>query len=274
MEVDGMYENTPWERMVLVAPYVGAGALLVALVLYFILRRRDDDDALGARVIAEWLGATGASLATLGVLFTIGWRAAHDTYPYPFGRAALWTGGVALILAGIVTVVRVIPWRVAFLYGIATAATCAAIAIAAFSHSIIAEGQVTAMVVPVSFVFAAVLAVTLAAVRYRDTEYATVILGIAFTALSIFAAWKLPIVQFRDNGASTEYYPNIGSLYAVLAGVLAGLARAIGPAWWLVPGVVVAGAVGYIMQMWFGVAIAVLGVGLAIGLTEAVRIRN
>lgn len=268
MEIDGMYENTPWERLSLVAPWVGLGALLVALILLFMVRGRTDINAIGIRRIGWWLAPAGASLLKLGALFAIFWRPAHDTYPHAFGRMALLTGGGALIIGIVLALFKLIPWRAAILYGGATAASCAAAAISAFSHSIIAEGQVTAMVVPVGFVFALVLAIIISAVRYRDPIPRATILGITFLILAIFIAYKLPVVQFRDGGASSEIYPVTGSLYALLAGVFAGIVSRVGPTWWLAPAAILAAAAGYVTQVEFGVAIAALGLAIAIGIGE------
>lgn len=268
MEIDGMYENTPWERLSLVAPWVGLGALIAAAILLWILRRRTDEDAEGARHIAWWLAPAGASLATLGTLFTILWRPAHATYPYPFGRAALWTGGIALVIGIVAAALRIIPRHAALLYAGATAASCAAAAISAFSHSIIAEGQVTAMVVPVGMMFALVIAITIAAISYRKPAERAAILALTFAVLATFIALKLPIVQFRDGGASSEIYPNSGGLYAVIAGIVAGIASRVGPLWWLAPAVILSAAVGYVAQMWFGIAMALLGVVIALGIGE------
>src|SRR5689334_13032617 len=104
MEVDGMYENTPWERMSLWAPWIGAVVLLVAIIVYFIAKRREYDDpdgAYSAMHVARVVGAYSAAFCTLGVLFTIMWRPAHDVYPHAFGRAALAVGAGALVLAGL-----------------------------------------------------------------------------------------------------------------------------------------------------------------------------
>jgi len=171
-------------------------------------------------------------------------------------------------VASAIAALRLLPWRAAVLYGVSTAAACGAAAVSAFSHSIIAEGQVTAMVVPVAFVCAAVGAGIVSAIWYRDVVSRLIALGMSFAILAFAGAWKLPVVQFRDGGASTDIYPVTGSALALFAGVIAGLAPRIGPTWWIIPGLALAGAAGYVVQMWFGMAIAAVGVGLALGVDE------
>src|SRR5690606_5252447 len=86
--------NTPWENLALWAPWLGTLTILGAIALFIALKGRERKigyfpayyplSQLGSSLLA-----LGLSLTTLGVLFTIMWRPAHDTYPRAFGAAAI-----------------------------------------------------------------------------------------------------------------------------------------------------------------------------------------
>jgi hypothetical protein len=284
MEVDGMYENTPWERLALWAPWIGIAVVLAAIILAVIvamrLKRmraaadvsvptalsraasRAHQSALAGTpnlmLVAGMLTALGLSLATLGGLFTIMWRPAHDTYPTKFGTAAIWVAGASIVVALLVSVTKR-SWRWnAFTFGLLTASAAAAAAISAYSHSIIAEGQVTAMVLPIGYVVSAILATAIASFKYDDAVMHEAISVLVFIVFAFVATQKLPVVQFR---ADSSLYPVTGALYIVLLGRLARI--------WMFPaaaqflGAIVAIAIGYLLAQWYGIAIAFVGLSIS-----------
>src|SRR5258708_2504333 len=109
MDIDGMYENTPWERLALWAPWLGLGVVLAAIVLYRVAKGREAADSSGGgalRMIALMAGARGVALLTLGGLFVTQWRQAHDTYPRAFGRGAIGVAIGSVVLVLLVTLLR------------------------------------------------------------------------------------------------------------------------------------------------------------------------
>ena len=261
MDVDGMYENTPWERLALWAPWLGIGVVVVAIVLHAVARRREVTDASGsaaAQAVATIVGARGLALLMLGVLFVRRWRQAHDTYPHEFGRGAIGMAAAAMILALIVVLLRR-SWRVpAVSYALLTAAAATAVAISAFSHSIIAEGQVTAMVLPVGYVVCAILADLIASVKYRDAILYEGVALLTFLVLAFVTTQLLPVVQFRED---SSVYPVTGAFYIVALGRAARL-RVL-PSWAAAALGGGAIAIGYLMASWYGIAIAVLGLSIS-----------
>jgi hypothetical protein len=263
MEVDGMYENTPWEHIARWAPWLGLGVLLLAIVMYQLAKRRETaapDTGLAVELIAGMLGALGLSLATIGVLFCTMWRAAHATYPHHFGRTAV---GLAI---GVVVVALLVGllWRVwrteTAIYGMLTASVAITAAIAAFSHSIIAEGQVTAMALPVGYIVCAIGATAVASLMYRDAILYEAACVLTFIALAFVATRLLPVVQFRDD-TSGNTYPVTGAFYIVALGRIARM--------WVIPPAVKWGmliatiAIGYLLASWYGIAIAAVGLSIS-----------
>jgi hypothetical protein len=247
----------------LYAPWIGGVALIIAILVYFLARRREDEDwdgAIGGMHVARVGGAYAASFTTLGVLFTIMWRPMHDVYPHAFGRTALWVGGGALVLGGIVALTQASLRHAAIIYATLTASVCVAAAISAFSHSIIAEGQVTAMVLPLGYVAAALIAATLAAPFYRNALYYEAALVVLFAIFAYVASDKLPVVQFRED---SSVYPVTGGFFIVVLGRLARV-HAFPP----VAALIVAAtaiAIGYFTQWWYGIAIAAVGLSISAG---------
>ena len=271
MDVDGMYENTPWEHLALWAPWLGIAALALAIALYVIGKRSEASDPRGglAKVlVGERIGALALSFMTLGVLFTIMWRPAHDTYPYALGRAAI---GVAIGSVIVATIAELV-WRSArssiTVYGMLTASVAAAAAIAAFSHSIIAEGQVTAMVLPVSYIACALGAAIIASVKHRDAVFHEILGVVAFLALAFAASQLLPVVQFRDD---STYYPVTGGFYIVALGRLTRMSLL--PLWAKSSGAAATIAIGYLLASWYGIAIAVIGLSIS-GSLDPLRLPN
>lgn len=269
-----MYENTPWEHLALWGPWLGIGALLLALVLYRIARRSEAGNPHGGltkALIAERIGAIGLSLATLGVLFVIMWRPAHDTYPYAFGRAAIGVAVGSVIVAFLIGVLQRSLIGSAATYGMLTASAAAAAAISAFSHSIIAEGQVTAMVLPVGYVVCALGAAVIASVKSRDALLHEMIGLLSFLVLAALASWLLPVVQFREGGADSSTYPVYGGFYIVALGRIARLWLL--PPWAMWGGAVATIAIGYLVASWYGIAIAAIGLSIS-GALDPRRLPN
>jgi len=259
-----MYENTPWEHLSLWAPWLGAAAIVLALLLVFIARRRELDDPDNAFALAHagWLlGTYALSVITIGILFTIMWRPAHDTYPHAFGRAAVGVSIGAMLVSGALALIYRPIAHFAFIYGSLTAAVCAAAALSAFSTSIIAEGQVTAMVLPVGYAVAALFAAAIAIPFYRHEQRYEAALVIAFVVLAYFASDKLPVVQFRDDGSM--FAPVTGGVFIVVLGRLA-RARAL-PMLGIAIVSAAALATGYLLQWWYGVALAAVGLSISGG---------
>ncbi len=232
--------------------------------------------ALGSSFITEDLlplKALSATLATVGLPFVLLSQRAHEVHPYAFGRLFVWLAVIAVVLALIVGVVRDRHprWRWLPSYGMLTASTCLAVALAAFSHTIIAEGQVTAMVVPVAFLgasfVATIVSTTMLVAGYGSRSVRRACMATTLVGLSILLASQLPVVQFLDGGRGNAIYPIHGALYAFLAGLLAErLAEVVRPTWGLAPGVAIlaaAGIAGYMLQAWFGSAIGFLGANVA-----------
>jgi hypothetical protein len=270
MEVDGMYENTPWERIALYAPWIGLAVLTLAL-LYFIIGRvrargNDGEDNLyfaqASDAIARHLAALGAAMLSLGILFVKFWRAAHDTYPTGFGDAAIRLIVVALAIGVVLTLL----WRrflwVHATYAMLTAAAAAAAAVSAFSHTIIAEGQVTAMVLPLGYVMCAVLAAIVSGVAFqmgmRNLDLYDLLNLVVFLGGVWFMSQKLPVVQFH---ADSSLYPVTGSMFVVAAGRLARLGGL--PRWAPYPIALAAIGLGYLLGYWYGVAIAAVGFSIS-----------
>lgn len=258
-----MYQNTPWENLALWAPWLGVAAIVGAIALLVALIARERSHGAFAsyyplsQVAASAL-ALGASLIVLGTLFTILWRPAHDTYPHPFGAAAIKVAIGSAVVALIIGLVKR-NWRwEALTFGALTASVAAAAAISAYSHSIIAEGQVTAMVLPVSFVVCALLANIIASVKYQDAVMYEGISVAAFLVLAFIAANKLPVVQFR---ADSSLYPVTGAFYIVMLGRLA-RTWAI-PTWFSIGAGIAAIGIGYMFAHWYGLAIAAVGLSIS-----------
>jgi hypothetical protein len=278
MEVDGMYENTPWEHLARYAPWIGI-AILVAALLYFMLGRAKargmdgDDGSLFQEAtdsIARNLAALGGAALSLGILFVAFWRAAHDTYPTVFGGAAIRLMVVALGIGGILTML----WRRFVMahatYALVTATAAAAAAVAAYSHTIIAEGQVTAMVLPVGYVVCAIVAALVAGVAYqvgvRNPDLYDVLSVGVFVVCAWFISDKLPVVQFA---ADSSLYPVTGGVFIV--GV-ARIARVSALPWWM--GVVIGAAavvLGYLFGHWYGITLAAVGLSISGGLDRLRR---
>lgn len=258
-----MYENTAWEQIALWAPWLGIGALLVAIILYQLAKHRTTADPkiqLSAQLITGTLAALGLSLATIGVLFSVMWRPAHATYPHAFGRAAVGTAigaALAALLIGLL-------WRSwlaqALAYGMLTSSVAAAAAIAAFSHSIIAEGQVTAMVLPVGYILCAIGAIIVASVMYRNAMLHEALCVFAFIVLAWVATRLLPVVQFRDDSTGSVY-PVTGAFYIVALGRIARVW--VLPAWMRGGLAISTIAIGYLLASWYGIAIAVVGFSIS-----------
>ncbi|HXC25409.1 MAG TPA: hypothetical protein VNU46_05790 [Gemmatimonadaceae bacterium] len=259
-----MYENTPWEHLALWGPWLGIGAFLLALILYRVAKRSeagDPDGGLTKSLVAERIGTLGLSLATLGVLFVIMWRPAHDTYPRAFGWAAIEVAVGSVVIALVVGFLRRSLLDSAITYGMLTASVAAAAAISAFSHSIIAEGQVTAMVLPVGYVVGALGAAVIASIKSRDAIPHEILGFISFLVLAAVASWLLPVVQFREGGADSSTYPVYGGFYIVALGRLSRLWLL--PVWAMWGGAVATIAIGYLVASWYGIAIAAIGLSIS-----------
>lgn len=263
MEVDGMYQNTPWENLALWAPWIGAGAIICAIVMLIILRQRSARSDFFSEYyplsqISSATLAIGMCLLVVGILFTILWRPAHDAYPHAFGATSF---TIAIITGTIGAVVGMIvkrwKWE-AFLFGGLTASVCGAAAISAYSKSIIAEGQVTAMVLPIGFAVAALLSNLIASIKYRDgVLYEAISTGV-FLALALFFAHKLPVVQFRED---SSLYPVTGAFYIVALGRLSRVWLL--PWWYSIGAGLAAIGIGYMLAHWYGLAIAAVGISVA-----------
>jgi len=214
--------------------------------------------------------ALTAALVTVGLVFALQWERVHDSYPAAFG----WVVAVVGIAAGLLAVVLGLArrhdarqrWLVS--YGTLTATTCAAVAVAALSHTIIGEGQVSAMLVAPGLLCCALAAsaVDVALARASDVvrracSFGTLIICVAFLS------WRLPVVQFSDPARSDALYAVHGSAYAFLAGVAAYVFASRmrqRPS----KGVVLAlmALAGYPLQGWFGVVIVTVGISVAVAL--------
>ena len=272
-----MYENTPWERLALYAPWIGLAILVVAFLYFTIGRARasrvDPDGELDFQRatdgIARNLAALGGSLLSLGLLFVVYWRQAHDTYPTIFGGAALRLIVVAFAIGGILTMM----WRrflaVNATYALVTAAAAAAAAISAYSHTIIAEGQVTAMVLPVGYVLCAIVAALVSGIAYQYGARHPDLYDVISVGVFIVCAWimseLLPVVQFPVVRFAVDptLYPQIGGLFIVSTGRIARVAPL--PWWMRVIIGIAAITLGYLFAYWFGIAIAALGLSISGG---------
>ena len=273
MEVDGMYENTPWERLALYAPWIGLAIILAAFVYFTIGRARGgqmarEGDPLFQELsdgIARNLAALGGALLSLGLLFVAYWRAAHDTYPTIFGGAAIRLIVVAFAIGGILTMM----WRrfltVNATYALVTAAAAAAAAVSAYSHTIIAEGQVTAMVLPVGYVVCAIVAALVSGIAFQYGMRNPDLYDVTSVGVFVLCAWfmseRLPVVQFA---ADSSLYPVTGGLFIVATGRIARVA----PLPWWMRALIAAAAVtlGYLFGHWYGIALAAVGLSISGGL--------
>lgn len=221
-------------------------------------------------------GALAAALGTVGLPFGILWPQAHAAYPHAFGRVMALVGiavGVQAMIVG--TARRNDPrWRWVRASGLPTAATCAAVAIAALSRHIIAEGQVTAMLAAVGYLLAGVVASLVETATFAAGVRSAVLRRAAAVAalIGIAAAltWRFPVVQFFDRLQADAMHPVHGGLYAYLAGIVSGLFATTIRDRWGVPAVTVALLfaiiVGYLAQSWFGAAVTMTGLGVALAL--------
>jgi hypothetical protein len=143
-----------------------------------------------------------------------------------------------------------------------TAAAAAAAAVSAFSHTIIAEGQVTAMVLPLGYVMCAVLAAIVSGVAFqmgmRNLDLYDLLNLVVFLGGVWFMSQKLPVVQFH---ADSSLYPVTGSMFVVAAGRLARLGGL--PRWAPYPIALAAIGLGYLLGYWYGVAIAAVGFSIS-----------
>jgi hypothetical protein len=139
-----------------------------------------------------------------------------------------------------------------------TASAATAAALSAFSHSIIAEGQVTAMVLPVGYIVNALGAALIASIKHRDALLHEAIGVVAFLGLAYWASQVLPVVQFRDD---STVYPATGAFYIVALGRLSRVWLL--PPWAMWGGGAATIAIGYLLAAWYGVAIAVVGLSIS-----------
>lgn len=279
MTEPALYENTPWERLGPTAVGLGIAGLAVSAAL----RRAVARDADGSQAVEDLapLRALSAALVTVGLPFALLWERAHETYPHAFGRVVALVGVALGVQALGLGAARYHDrrWRWAVSYGLLTATTCAAVALAAFSRTIIAEGQVTAMVVAIGFLLSGVVAslveTTIPArgdgneVLRRACTLATLV------GLATLLAWQLPVVQFLDRTRLDTIHPIHGSLYAFLAGLTAGMiAKEMRYRWGAMVVVISfasAAVAGYLLQAWFGLAVTTIGVSVALALRSSSR---
>jgi hypothetical protein len=277
--VPALYENAPWERLGPAAIWIG----LAGLALSVAMRRavaRSGERSFGVEHVAPLRTLSGA-LITVGLPFAVLWQRAHDTYPQVFGRVVAVVGivfGVQALAIG-AALYRDPRWRWALSYGLLTAATAAAVAVAAFSHTIIAEGQVTAMVAAIGFLLSGVAASLVAGVLAGRLENAPVrraCTGATLVGLAALVTWQLPVVQFVEGAQTGTVRPIYGSVYAFLAGAAAGALvnerRHRVSASVIIVANVTAVLVGYRLQSWFGLAVAALGIGVALTLRSSSRV--
>lgn len=258
-----MYQNTPWENLALYSLWIGIGALICAIAFIIFLRRREGREYFFNEYypliqVSSSTLALGACLIILGTLFTVLWRPAHDAYPHHFGSVAFTIAILSGVLGSLIAMTVKRARQEALTLGGMTATVCTAAAISAYSKSIIAEGQVTAMVLPVSFVVCALIANLLASVKYRDGVTYEAIHTAVFIALAFFMSHKLPVVQFR---ADSSLYPVTGAFYIVALGRLS---RVWLLPWWYSLGSAVAAIwIGFMLAHWYGVAIAAVGISVS-----------
>jgi hypothetical protein len=276
MTLSALYENTPWERLGPIAVWMG----LVGLAVSVAPRRDVARDRGGSLAVAHLasLRALSAALVTVGLPFAVLWQRAHETYPHAFGTVVALVGvvfGVQGVAIGAAR--RRDPrWRWALSYGFLTATTAAAVALAALSRTIIAEGQVTAMVVALGFLLAGVAASLVETAMLAEglrSELARHACTIGtLVGLAVLLAWQLPVVQFVEQARIDAIHPVHGSLYAFLAGLVAGvLTREMHHRWGAgaaVVAFVTAALSGYLLQSWFGVAVATIGISVALTLSS------
>lgn len=263
MEVDGMYQNTPWENLALWAPWIGLGAIICAslLLAVLVLRERRTGSFAEYYPLSQLSSSTmaiGASLVVIGILFTVMWRPAHDTYPHAFGAAALQLG-IASGAIGLMVAMLLKSWkREGVTFGLLTASVLIAASLSAYSKSIIAEGQVTAMVLPIGLAVCALGANLVASFKFRDGVLYEGISVAAFLVLAFFMSHKLPVVQFR---ADSSLYPVTGAFYIVALGRLARVW--ILPWWYSLGSGIAAIGIGFLLAHWYGVAIAAVGLSVS-----------
>lgn len=272
MERNGMYENTPWERIAEYGLWVGLGTLVFALIVWFLLKRfsspRSAENFFGSGIPAA------KAAVVLGAVFNIWWVEAHANYPYPFGRIML---GIACGIALVALIIGFIKrsWLpAASRYAALLVPVAAAIYMSATSTSIIAEGQVTAMVLPYVWVIALVLVCALApliknAAMRLTQDYETVAYIATMALLGILVYFindKLPVVQFHQH-PDDRVYPVMGPSYAAFAGAFAtaffaknraGLAAKIMGVALIVAAIFIA----FTFQHIYGIAIAAAGAAL------------
>lgn len=215
----------------------------------------------------ESLLVLGAAMITLSAPFVVFYREAHDATPVQFGKAMLAVAAVAAVSAPLARLARVASFRVATAYASVVVSGAVAVALAAWSTAIIGEGQVTAMMLPVALCGAvivgfgvAVIAHGLPVLRARSSWAGVIACAVAVTSIG----YALPVVQFRDGGRSNAVYPVFGGAMAFGAALIAATVvgytqrSATSAMRWSALIVVLVGA--YVVQSWFGVALAVLGV--------------
>jgi hypothetical protein len=278
MTLPALYENTPWERLGPAAVWLGLAGLVMSVVLQrAVVRGGESPPAVGQ--VAP-LRALSAALATVGLPFALLWQRAHDTYPHAFGRVVAVVGivfGVQALTIG-AALHRDPRWRWALSYGLLTATTAAAVTLAAFSRAIIAEGQVTAMVVAIGFLISGVAASLVQAivqVGYGRETVRRVCTLATLVGLAALLAWQLPVVQFIDRARMDAIHPIHGCFYAFLVGLAAGaLVNRRNHGWGaseIVVACVTAALAGYLLQSWFGVAVTTIGISVALAWRSSSR---
>jgi hypothetical protein len=152
-------------------------------------------------------------------------------------------------------------WTAGLVFWSAVTSVALVAGVAAFSHSIIAEGQVTAMVLPLALCIGAAVALVIgafvAAIVSRTDPWNTMnAIGLfAFLLLAYAASRLLPVVQFRADGS---LFPVTGAFWIVTAGVIAANLRVMAIAAWV--GAAIACCIGYWLASWYGVTLALLGI--------------
>lgn len=254
---------------------------LTAAELGLVVGDRNDRNSrsnTGAEPLAPWSGGhashplivLGIALATLSAPFAAFWQEAHAPIPDQFRNVVLVVMTCAVVAASVGWLLRLISGRQAIAYSAIVVSGAVAVAIAASSRAIIAEGQVTAMVLPVALCGAitAGLGVTSLGYQIRGVVPYAAWLG-ALVCLAAFGilGYELPVVQFRAGGQSIAIYSVYGGATSFGVALLTGLvvARLFGftirNMGWL--SLVIVSAVAYLLQAWFGVANAALGVAVS-----------
>lgn len=216
--------------------------------------------------MAPLVSLSGA-LLVIGLPFTVQWERASGIDPAAFGNVVAACVLVGIALAFVVGV-RARRWRGRLgSLGVLIGSAGSVVVIASRSGSITAEGLLAAMLLPLGFLAAGVLASLVDAILVTRTERVNVRSLVAtalLVSLSAAVAWRLPVVQFVHGSPSGGIYPVQGGWLAFVGGVAAGAIA--GPMWsrsrwhWvtlLIPAAVV---LGYTLQASFGAALAILGV--------------